>query len=313
MVGPEPGGGHDPVDDDRPGAVGDVHPTVATADDRVDGEAGDQLDRAGSTCSRSREPRAPRAGQGVVGLAAVGAGRDCPRGSPTPRCVSGTCPASSARDSRVFAAECPAPTTRVRRPAKRSRSAPRTSGRAWLDDTRRRRPRRGPGCRTRRGRSASSQVPDASITARASRSSPSARRTRNGVVSRPAVRTRSRPSAGDRHDPGAVADVRLEHGQVGQRLRGSRRRARPPVGRTLGVGPDPAGVGEQASGGGVDVVPPRGEQPHVSPLPDRGGRAVAGFQDRERQAALGEVGGGGEADRSGADDDDGQVSAWCWS
>ena len=47
-----------------------------------------------------------------------------------------------------------------------------------------------------------------------------------------------------------------------------------------------------------------------APLPDRGGRAVAGFEDGERQAALGEVRGGGQADRAGADDDDRQVFQW---
>ncbi len=46
---------------------------------------------------------------------------------------------------------------------------------------------------------------------------------------------------------------------------------------------------------------------HVPPLPHRGGRAVASFQDGVRDAAFGEVGGGGEADRAGADDDDGQA------
>jgi hypothetical protein len=42
----------------------------------------------------------------------------------------------------------------------------------------------------------------------------------------------------------------------------------------------------------------------VSPVADGGGRAVAGLEDGERDAAFGEVGGGGQADGAGADDDD---------
>jgi hypothetical protein len=88
-----------------------------------------------------------------------------------------------------------------------------------------------------------------------------------------------RTEPGHRRHACAVPDVRLEHGQVG----------------------------EQAAGRVVEVVPPGREQPHVSPLPHRGRRPVAGFQDGERQAALGQVSGGGQPDRAGADDDDRQV------
>ena len=111
---------------------------------------------------------------------------------------------------------------------------------------------------------------------------------------------------GHRDHAGAVADVRLERGQVGEGLQVVGGELAP-VGSASGVGLDPAGVGEQPAGGGVDVVPPRREQPHVPPLAHRGGRTVAGLQDGERDAALGEVRGGGQPDRAGADDDDGQV------
>jgi hypothetical protein len=111
---------------------------------------------------------------------------------------------------------------------------------------------------------------------------------------------------GDGDDRGTVTHVRLEGGQVGegpQVVSGEL----PAGGQHLGVGLDPAGVGEQAPGGVIDVVPPRREQPHVSPLPHGRRRPVAGFHEGERDAALGEVGGGGQADRAGADDDDRQV------
>jgi hypothetical protein len=42
-------------------------------------------------------------------------------------------------------------------------------------------------------------------------------------------------------------------------------------------------------------------------LADRGGGAVIRFEDGEGDAALVQVRRGGQADRSGADDDDGQV------
>ena len=75
----------------------------------------------------------------------------------------------------------------------------------------------------------------------------------------------------------------------------------------IGVRLDPAGVRQQPAGSLVDVVPPRREQPDVSPSTDRGGGCVTTFQDGERDAALGKVSGGGQPDGAGADDDDGQV------
>jgi hypothetical protein len=47
----------------------------------------------------------------------------------------------------------------------------------------------------------------------------------------------------------------------------------------------------------------------VSPLPHRSGGTVARLQHDEVDAALGQVRGGGEPDRAGADDHDGQGRA----
>jgi hypothetical protein len=44
----------------------------------------------------------------------------------------------------------------------------------------------------------------------------------------------------------------------------------------------------------------------VTPLPYGGSRVLAGLEDDEPQAAFGQLRGGGEADRAGADDHDGQ-------
>ena len=49
----------------------------------------------------------------------------------------------------------------------------------------------------------------------------------------------------------------------------------------------------------------RREQPHVAPLAHRGTRVRGRPRGRRVQAALGGVGGGGQADGAGADDDDG--------
>jgi hypothetical protein len=73
------------------------------------------------------------------------------------------------------------------------------------------------------------------------------------------------------------------------------------------VGLDPGRLLQQATCGTVDVVAPRAEQLHVPPFVDRRGDARAGLEDDEVESALGELRGGREADRSGADDDDRQV------
>ncbi|GIH73484.1 hypothetical protein Mth01_57370 [Sphaerimonospora thailandensis] len=75
-------------------------------------------------------------------------------------------------------------------------------------------------------------------------------------------------------------------------------------GQPLGVGFVPSGGLEQAAGGGVDVVLPRAEDPHVSPPRDRRPGPLPRLQDEEVQAALGQVGGGGQPDRARADHHD---------
>ena len=67
----------------------------------------------------------------------------------------------------------------------------------------------------------------------------------------------------------------------------------------------PSGRREQARGRPVDVVFPRREQLHVAPLAHRMPDAVAGLQHDRPEAALQHMGGGGKADRAGADDGDG--------
>ena len=81
----------------------------------------------------------------------------------------------------------------------------------------------------------------------------------------------------------------------------------PAVGQGRGPGRFPAGGFEQADGGGVDVVPPRGEQPDVAPLLDGGARGGAGFEDQRFQAAFDQVGRGGQAHGAGADHGNGKV------
>ena len=161
--------------------------------DGLDPEAADQLDPAG--LHELLQPGAERAaGRQFVGVAAAVGARLVGAAHAQTTSVPGTCSASSPRSSRVVAAEWPAPTTAVRRPAKRSRSRAEHVGQRVGDAVGRGGSRRGRGCRSRRARSGRRQVPAASITAEASSSVPSARRTRNGASSRPAVRTRSKPT-----------------------------------------------------------------------------------------------------------------------
>ena len=75
----------------------------------------------------------------------------------------------------------------------------------------------------------------------------------------------------------------------------------------VGGGSGPAGLAQQGGGGGVDVHRPRREQTDVAPLADRGPDPVAGLHDGEGHLPSGEVGGGGQADRAGSDDDDVRV------
>ncbi|MDP9816757.1 hypothetical protein J3R04_002727 [Spirilliplanes yamanashiensis] len=112
------------------------------------------------------------------------------------------------------------------------------------------------------------------------------------------------PGAAHGHHAGSQAQVRRDGGQLRQRLEvlldqlGA-------GGQGLVVGGGPAGGVEQPPGGGVDVVAPRAEEGHVTPLPHRRAGGVAGLQHDERQAPLVQVRGGGQADGPGADHHDG--------
>ena len=120
--------------------------------------------------------------------------------------------------------------------------------------------------------------------------------------------------AGDRLDRDAGADARGDGLELRRAVRGTARRARCRSGARSGRGELPSGRLEQALRGRVDEVLPRGEQPDVAPLPHARADRVAGLVDHEVDAALDEVGGGGQADRAGADDRDGQgVEARCRS
>ncbi|CAO0836323.1 Ferredoxin--NADP reductase [Streptomyces microflavus] len=73
----------------------------------------------------------------------------------------------------------------------------------------------------------------------------------------------------------------------------------------------PAGGGQQLFGGRVDELTPGGEEANVRPAPYGVGGGGPGFQDERQQAALGEMGGGGEPGRARSDHDDRQVRGGC--
>ncbi len=304
MVGAEPGRGHDPVDFEGADTVGHFDLAVGLDGDGLRGESGDEPDPAGVHVLAQSGADCAAGRQRVGGLAAVGAGRarrpDRPGdlrarhllgelGEDEQR-VGGGVP--GADDEGALAGE-PVPV--------RAEDV----GQGVLDE------RRGRGLAVRGDAGRAEDV----------RRGPGARRVDHrpgeqvGAVGEPDQERRAVPAGGaqpvqaqpgDGHHAGAVAHVWLERGQVGEGLQvlvGELRAGRQP----LGVGLDPAGVGEEATGCGVDGVPPRREQPHVPPLPHRGGRAVTGFQDGERQTSLVQVRGGGQTDRAGPDHDDGQV------
>ena len=112
--------------------------------------------------------------------------------------------------------------------------------------------------------------------------------------------------ARDGRDPGAEPDGVAEHcGErlevvLGQLVAGGRHRCR---------GARPAGRCEQALGGRVGDPRPRGEGAHVAPRTDGRADAVAGLQDDERQTSVGQVGGRGQPDGPGPDDDHGQCGS----
>jgi hypothetical protein len=110
---------------------------------------------------------------------------------------------------------------------------------------------------------------------------------------------------GDRDHPGSVAHMWLDLRQVGEWLQ--------VVAGELGaggqlavVGAHPAGVGEQPGRGGVDVEAPRGEEPDMTPMAYGRSRLIAGLENDEADPSFGQVRGGGETDRPGADNHDGQ-------
>ena len=73
-------------------------------------------------------------------------------------------------------------------------------------------------------------------------------------------------------------------------------------GITVGIRDRPAGRFEQLPCPVVDDVPPRREERDMAPLGDRRARRGASLEHDERLVAQRELGGGGEADRAGADD-----------
>ena len=109
------------------------------------------------------------------------------------------------------------------------------------------------------------------------------------------------PLAGDRLHDRARLDHGCDLGRLGEGLEIGLVEVGPgwhPVARRL----VPTLRLQQCAGGGVDIVRPGREQPHVAPvahvLPD--GRA--GFVDLHRDASLNQVGGGRKADGSRSDD-----------
>src|SRR5699024_618005 len=77
------------------------------------------------------------------------------------------------------------------------------------------------------------------------------------------------------------------------------------AGRVAGLGCGPAGRLQQTAGRGVRELRPRREEAYMAPLRDGRGGGVARFQDDRLQSALEQMGGGGQALRTGSDDDDG--------
>src|SRR5699024_11019513 len=108
--------------------------------------------------------------------------------------------------------------------------------------------------------------------------------------------------AGNRDDSRVVADRLGELRKLSERL--DVLLAQFVTGRqSFGIGGGPATGFEEALCGGVEVVLPRGEESGVAPVSDRTCCRGSGLEDDERQAALGEMGGCGQADGTGADDD----------
>jgi hypothetical protein len=108
-------------------------------------------------------------------------------------------------------------------------------------------------------------------------------------------------AAGDRDDPGAGLQAGCDLGNGSQCCEVLVDEF-PAVGKGRGPGCFPAGGFEQADGGGIDVEPPRGEQPDVAPLLNGGARRRTCLENQRFQAALEEVCRGCEAHGSCTDD-----------
>src|SRR3546814_2304797 len=77
----------------------------------------------------------------------------------------------------------------------------------------------------------------------------------------------------------------------------------------LRLGLLPAGLLEQPAGGLVDVVAPGGEDLHMAPVQQRRADALPSLQHEGAEAALDEMRRSSEADRAGANDNNGKIGA----
>jgi hypothetical protein len=127
-----------------------------------------------------------------------------------------------------------------------------------------------------------------------------------GADSRPALFTLSKPS---RVTAITFVDSRSAETTCGSCAKGSSTRCTtsPASGSSIRLGRLPAGRFEQPGHRRVDVVAPGREQPHVAVVEQAGADRRRGFQDEERDAAVDQLGGRGEADRAGAEHGDRQA------
>ena len=170
-----------------------------------------------------------------------------------------------------------------------------------------RRPRAG---RRRRAGWASAYVPLASMTAWASIALPRASRADDAARTAPSSRSVSLSLSRSRRVTASTS--RAEADAVAQLWRRGQRQqvvlAQLGAGRVLVVRSGAASRSAASSplGGAIDDVAPRREQRHVAPVGDGRRRLVAALEHERLEAALEEMRCGGEADRAGADDDDGK-------
>jgi hypothetical protein len=107
--------------------------------------------------------------------------------------------------------------------------------------------------------------------------------------------------AGNGDHRGVEPDAACEGGQGGQRLQVVLQQVGA-GGERVGVGTDPAGLVEQAHADRIQRQAPGREKRHVPPLGDVGADLRAGFQDEGFQAAVQQVGGGGQPNWASSDD-----------